>query len=69
MEKDKPKNRPKFIYYRLQRGIQFLFEGVKRLFAFRLRKKDKQNIVDNVKNGLPLFDKLPFDNLFLEVVA
>ena len=69
MEKDKPKNRPKFIYYRLQRGIQFLFEGIKRLFSFRLRKKDKQNIVDDVKNGFPLFNKLPFDNLFLEVVA
>jgi len=41
MEKNWLKHRPKFIYYRLQSGIQNVFEGVKRLFAFRLRKKNK----------------------------
>jgi hypothetical protein len=64
-----PEYRHKLIYYRLQMGIQFLFEGIKRLFAIRLRKKDKQSVVENVKNGFPLFDKLPFDNLFFETVS
>ncbi len=39
MEKTKLKDRPKFIYYRLQRGIQNLFEGIDRMFNFRLKKK------------------------------
>ena len=69
IEKGMPKYRPKRNYYRLQMGIQFLFERIKISFAFRLKNLDKQNIVHNVKNGLPLFDKLPFDNLFLEAVA
>jgi len=39
MGKDKPKDIPKFIYYRLIRGIQNMFAGVKRLFLFRLKRK------------------------------
>ena len=38
MEKTKLKDRPKFIYYRLQRGIQNLFEGIERMFNFRRKK-------------------------------
>jgi hypothetical protein len=43
MEKTKLKNRPKFIYYRLHRGIQNLFEGIKRMFNFRIKKKKVYN--------------------------
>ena len=47
MEKTSLKVRPKFIYYRLQRGIQNLFAGIKRMFDFRLKKKklDKPSII------------------------
>jgi len=69
MEKDRLKHRPKFIYYRLHRGIQNVFEGIKRLFAFRLNKKNKQNLVKKFINESPIFKKLPFDNLWLETIA
>ena len=39
MEKTRLKDRPKFIYYRLQRGIQNLFAGIERMFNFRLKNK------------------------------
>lgn len=70
MEKEKVKDRPKFIYYRLQRGIQNLFEGIKRLFSFRLKRKKKQHLVEEALNKLPLFRKIPIDDLqLLEEVA
>ena len=40
MEKTRLKDRPKFIYYRLQRGIKNLFAGIERIFDFRLKKKE-----------------------------
>ena len=69
MEKDKPKNRPKFIYYRLHRGIQNLFEGVKKLFSFRSRKKEKEKLKKYFLKNLPVFKKLPVDHLWIQVVA
>jgi len=44
MEKNKRKHRPKFIYYRLLKGVQNLFEGIKELFKFRLKRKHKNKI-------------------------
>jgi len=44
MEKNKRKHRPKFIYYRLLKGVQNLFEGVRELFRFRLKRKLKNKI-------------------------
>jgi len=41
MEKNKPKQQPKFIYYRLLKGVQNLFKGICELFRFRWRKKQK----------------------------
>jgi len=41
MEKTKLKDRASFIYYRLLKGLQILFEGAKRLFKFRLSKEEK----------------------------
>jgi hypothetical protein len=70
MEKDKKKNRPKFIYYRLQRGIQNLFEGIKRFFSFRLKKKQRQEIINSAVSEMPLFGKLKIDDFqLLEDVA
>ena len=43
MEKTRLKDRPKFIYYRLQRGIQNLFAGIERMFNFRLKNKKLDN--------------------------
>ena len=70
MEKDKIKNRPKFIYYRIQRGIQNLFEGIKRLFLFRLKRKQKQEIIKKKMSEMPLFNKLKINDFqLLEEVA
>jgi len=44
MEKNKPKQRPKFIYYRLLKGVQNLFEGIAELFRFRLKRRYKDKI-------------------------
>ena len=41
MEKTKNKDLPKFLYYRLLKGIQLLFEGTKRLLNFRKTKKQR----------------------------
>lgn len=65
MEKIKPKNIPKFIYYRLLKGIQHLFEGVKTLFKFRLSKEQR------LLNRLKAEDErciAPFYKMWLEVL-
>jgi len=41
MEKTKKKDFPKFLYYRLLKMIQLLFEGAKRLLNFRNTKKQR----------------------------
>jgi hypothetical protein len=69
MEKNKIKDRPKFIYYRLHRGIQNLFEGIKRLFYFRAHKKEKLSVLGKLKDDFPLFKKIKHDNLYWEAVA
>jgi hypothetical protein len=55
MEKDKSKDLPKFIYYRLIRGIQRMFAGVKQLFLFRLRKHEREILRQNTFQQMPLF--------------
>jgi hypothetical protein len=69
MEKNKIKDRPKFIYYRLLRGIQNLFAGVKRLFSFRLEKKHKQRMKEQILKGLPLFKEIHLDQSWLLEIA
>jgi hypothetical protein len=69
MEKDKPKNRPRFIYYRLLRGIQNMFAGIKRIFCFRLKRLEKEQLKSKMLNDYPLFRQLPFDNFWLEEAA
>jgi len=59
MEKDKPKNRPRFIYYRLIRGIQKMFAGVKQLFLFRLKRQEREILALNTLQQMPLFKNTP----------
>lgn len=69
MEKDRLKDRPKFIYYRLLRGIQNMFAGVKRLFSFRLKKKDREEIKEKMIIDFPLFGKKLEKEMWLEMAA
>lgn len=54
MEKDRQKDRPKFIYYRLLRGVQNMFAG-QRLFLFRLKRKERESIKEKIFQQRPLF--------------
>jgi hypothetical protein len=54
MEKDREKDRPKFIYYRLLRGIQNIFAG-QRLFLFRLKRKERESVREKIFQQMPLF--------------
>ncbi len=69
MEKDKLKDRPKFIYYRLLRGVQNMFAGIK-LFSFRLKRKAKEKLKEEVAQNFPLFgDKLFINDMSWEMAA
>jgi len=63
MEKDKPKDRPKFIYYRLIRGIRNMFSGVRRLFLFRLKRQEREKMRKDMIIQMPLFKNLPMDDM------
>ncbi len=63
MEKDKPKDRPKFIYYRLIRGIQRMFAGVKQLFLFRLKRKEREIMRQNTFQQMPLFRNINMNDV------
>ena len=69
MGKDKLKDRPKFIYYRLLRGIQNLFASVKRLFSFRLKKEQREKLKEEILKTMPLFGKISFSDMWIEEVA
>lgn len=58
MEKEKLKDRPKFIYYRLLIGIQEMFSGNKELFSIRIRKRKREQLVKKIDNELPPLLKL-----------
>jgi Transposase DDE domain len=58
MEKNKPKHQPKFIYYRLLKGVQNLFKGAVELFRFRWRKKRKELYRKEVKKQRLLFPQM-----------
>ena len=69
MEKDRLKDRPKFIYYRLLRGLQNLFSGIRRLFCFRLKKSEKEALRSAALNDYPLFRHLAYDDFWLAQVT
>jgi len=64
MEKVKKKDRPRFLYYQLLKGLQRMFRGVGRIFRFRSTKisrcKARWEAIQR-----PLFD---WPSTFLEVV-
>jgi hypothetical protein len=64
MEKEKPKDRPRFIYYRLIRGIQRMFAGVKQLFLFRLKRQEREILTLNTLQQMPLFKNTPLPDEF-----
>jgi hypothetical protein len=55
MEKNKLKQRPKFIYYRLLKGVRNLFAGIKELFLFRWKEDRELRYWEEVKKQRPLF--------------
>lgn len=67
MEKNKRKQRPKFIYYRLLKGVQNLFEGIKELFRFRLKRKDKNKIRKLLRKDKSLFPDFQMKMTGLEI--
>lgn len=68
MEKDKQKHLPKFIYYRLLKGVRNLFAGVNELFRFRWKKDRKRLYKEELKKQRPLFPDNPFEFDWMEVV-
>ncbi len=69
MEKNKLKDRPKFIYYRLLKGVQNLFAGIKVLFRFRWKKDRKRQYREELKMMRPLFPDSTTGIDWLETVA
>jgi len=69
MEKDKTKNQPKFIYYRLIKGVQHLFAGVKELFRFRWKREKKLKYIKEISAQPLLFNEKIVEMEWLEVVA
>jgi hypothetical protein len=69
MEKNKRGQRPKFIYYRLLKGVQNLFAGVKELFRFRWKKNRKQQYREELKKQRTLFPDSVMAMDWLEVAG
>lgn len=67
MEKNKRKHRPKFIYYRLLKGVQNLFEGIRELFRFRLKRKDKNKFRKQLMKENSLFKDFQWKMSGLEI--
>ena len=67
MEKNKPKQQPKFIYYRLLKGVQRIFRGINELFRFRWKKRVKQCIIKEVEKQRLLFPQLHQSLKWIEI--
>jgi len=67
MEKDKLKERPKFLFYRLIRGVRNMFSGVRRIFLFRLKRQERERVRREMMNQMSLFRNLPMSD-FLECI-
>ena len=67
MEKVKRKQRPKFIYYRLLRGVQNIFKGIKELFRFRWKRRKKNKYRRSMVKLCPLFPEKASQLEWLEV--
>jgi hypothetical protein len=67
MEKIKRKHRPKFIYYRLLKGVQNLFEGAKELFRYRLKRRQKNKIRREMGLKNSLFPDFQWKTMGMEI--
>lgn len=67
MEKVKRKQRPKFIYYRLLKGVQNMFRGIKELFRFRWKRRQKNKYRRKMAGISPLFPETVCQFEWLEV--
>lgn len=67
MEKTKRKQRPKFIYYRLLKGVQNMFNGIKELFRFRWKRRQKNKYRNSMTKLFPLFPEKANQLGWLEV--
>lgn len=67
MEKNKRKHIPKFIYYRLLKGVQNLFDGIEELFRFRLKKKNKDKIRKQFLVNNSLFPETQWKMLGMDI--
>ncbi len=65
MEKEKLKDRPKFIYYRLLRGIRNMFSGIRELFRFRKKRRYKEEILRKIEKS----GKLPFNQYYSDILG
>jgi hypothetical protein len=69
MEKTKRRQRPKFIYYRLLKGVQNMFRGIKELFRFRWKRRQKNKYRRSTEKLCPLFPEKASQLGWLEVKA
>lgn len=53
MEKERLKDRPKFIYYRLLIGIKEMFSRTEEIFSIRMRKRKREQLIKKIYNELP----------------
>lgn len=53
MEKEKLKDRPKFIYYRLLIGLKEVFSGIRELFNIRISRRKGERLKKKNQNELP----------------
>lgn len=67
MEKNKPKDQPKFVYYRLLKGVQNMFKRIVELFRFRWRREQKNACTKEVKNQRLLFPEMHSDLKWMEL--
>ena len=69
MEKNKSKDQPKFVYYRLLKGVQNMFKGIVELFRFRWRREQKNARIKEVKNQRLLFPDMHLDLKWMELAG
>jgi hypothetical protein len=67
MEKTKRKQRPKFIYYRLLKGVQNMFKGITELFRFRWKRRKRNRYRKSIAKSFPLFPENACQQHWLEV--
>ena len=63
----KPRQQQRFTYYRLLKGVQALFAGIRELFRFRWPKAQKHQYIEEVKKQRLLFPEFTIITHFPQV--